>query len=58
MINDLFVSIISFESLLLVQDYKNGKTPVIMFLVGQVMRKAGKKINAQMVKEKLETKLQ
>ncbi len=37
-----------------VEDYKNGKEPVIMFLVGQVMRKIGQKIDAQMVKEKIE----
>jgi len=41
-----------------VQDYKNGKEPVIMFLVGQVMRKVGKKIDAQMLKEKLQKMLQ
>ena len=41
-----------------VNDYKGGKLTTIMFLVGQVMRKAGKKIDAQMVKEKLEKKLQ
>jgi len=40
-----------------VTDYKNGKITVIMFLVGQVMRKVGKKIDAQMVKEKLERSL-
>lgn len=36
-----------------VVDYKSGKETVIMFLLGQVMRKIGKKINAQMVKEKI-----
>ncbi len=40
-----------------VADYKKGKVTVIMFLVGMVMRKAGKKIDAQMVKEKLTTTL-
>ena len=40
-----------------VAEYKAGKEPVIMFLVGQVMRKAGKKIDAQMVKEKLSKQL-
>lgn len=41
-----------------VADYKKGKVTVIMFLVGMVMRKVGKKIDAQMVKEKLEYALQ
>jgi aspartyl-tRNA(Asn)/glutamyl-tRNA(Gln) amidotransferase subunit B len=40
-----------------VADYKGGKLTTIMFLVGMVMRKAGKKIDAQMVKEKLEKEL-
>lgn len=40
-----------------VADYKKGKVTVIMFLVGMVMRKVGKKIDAQMVKTKLETTL-
>lgn len=40
-----------------VVDYKSGKETVIMFLVGQVMRKAGAKIDAQLVKEKLQEKL-
>lgn len=34
-----------------VEDYKSGKESVIMFLVGQVMKKVGKKIDAQVVKE-------
>lgn len=38
-------------------DYKSGKETVIMFLVGQVMRKAGAKIDAQLVKEKLQGEL-
>lgn len=40
-----------------VADYKKGKVTVIMFLVGMVMRKVGKKIDAQMVKTKLEETL-
>ncbi len=40
-----------------VQDYRSGKKTVIMFLVGQVMRQIGKKIDAQMVKSSLEKKL-
>ncbi len=36
-----------------VEDYKAGKETVIMFLVGQVMRQIGKKVDAQMVKTAL-----
>ncbi len=36
-----------------VQDYKNGKESVIMFLVGQVMQKSKEKLDAKIVKEKL-----
>ena len=36
-----------------VEDYKSGKETVIMFLVGQVMKQIGKKVDAQMVKEQL-----
>jgi len=41
-----------------VEDYKKGKETVIMFLVGQVMRKVGKKIDAQMVRKKMQEKIQ
>lgn len=40
-----------------VEDFKNGKETVIMFLVGMVMRSSKEKLNAQMVKEVLEQKL-
>ncbi|HUD44338.1 MAG TPA: Asp-tRNA(Asn)/Glu-tRNA(Gln) amidotransferase subunit GatB [Patescibacteria group bacterium] len=40
-----------------VEDYKNGKETVIMFLVGQVMRQVGKKIDAQLVREQIKKKL-
>ncbi len=40
-----------------VEDFKNGKESVIMFLVGQVMRTIGKRIDAQIVKESLLSKL-
>ncbi len=40
-----------------VDDYKNGKETVIMFLLGQVMRKLAVKADATMIKEKLETEL-
>ncbi len=40
-----------------VEDYKKGKTTVIMFLVGQAMRELKGKIKAEEVREKLETLL-
>ncbi len=40
-----------------VEDYKNGKETVIMFLIGLVMKKAQQKLDAQMVKEKIIQKL-
>ncbi|MCL5073666.1 MAG: Asp-tRNA(Asn)/Glu-tRNA(Gln) amidotransferase subunit GatB [Actinobacteria bacterium] len=40
-----------------VEDYKKGKESVIMFLVGMAMRKIGKKIDANLVKEKIIEKL-
>jgi len=40
-----------------VEDFKNGKESVIMFLVGQVMRTSPVKLDAQMVKEKLKNAL-
>lgn len=40
-----------------VEDFKNGKEPVIMFLVGQVMRQFPEKIDAGKVKESLLSKL-
>ncbi|MGE5041756.1 MAG: Asp-tRNA(Asn)/Glu-tRNA(Gln) amidotransferase subunit GatB [Candidatus Levyibacteriota bacterium] len=41
-----------------VTDYKNGKENVIMFLLGMVMRKAGKKLDANLVKNRLQEDLQ
>lgn len=40
-----------------VTDYKAGKENSLMFLLGQVMKKLGKKVNAQEVKEKIKTQL-
>ena len=40
-----------------VTDFKNGKEPVIMFLVGQVMRQFPEKIDSGKVKESLLSKL-
>ena len=40
-----------------VADYKNGKESVIMFLVGQVMRAIGKKVDPHLVKSKLQSAL-
>jgi aspartyl-tRNA(Asn)/glutamyl-tRNA(Gln) amidotransferase subunit B len=41
-----------------VQDYKNGKESVIMFILGQVMRKLGKKVDTQAVLAKIKSHLQ
>lgn len=38
-------------------DYKNGKENAIMFLIGQVMRQIGKKIDAEQIKAVLTAKL-
>jgi aspartyl-tRNA(Asn)/glutamyl-tRNA(Gln) amidotransferase subunit B len=40
-----------------VEDYKSGKEQALMFLLGQVARLAGKKIDIQSTREKLKTKL-
>ncbi len=40
-----------------VEDYKKGKQASIMFLLGQTMKKIGKKVDATMVKEKIEKEL-
>lgn len=40
-----------------VDDYRKGKTNVIMFLIGQVMREAKQKLDTKLVKETLEKKL-
>ncbi len=40
-----------------VQDFKNGRENVIMYLVGLVMKKSKEKLDAQMVREKLTKKL-
>lgn len=37
-----------------VEDYKNGKEPVIMFLVGQIMRKLAVKADAMEIRKRLE----
>ncbi|MGH9857968.1 MAG: Asp-tRNA(Asn)/Glu-tRNA(Gln) amidotransferase subunit GatB, partial [Acidobacteriota bacterium] len=34
-------------------DYKNGKEPVLMFLVGQTMKKLGKKVDVNLVKNRI-----
>jgi aspartyl-tRNA(Asn)/glutamyl-tRNA(Gln) amidotransferase subunit B len=41
-----------------VTDYKSGKDSVIMFLLGQTMKKIGKKVDTQLVKRQLEQNLQ
>lgn len=40
-----------------VEDYKKGKQTSIMFLVGQTMRKLGKKVDATMVRGRIEKEL-
>lgn len=40
-----------------VEDYKNGKQNSIMFLLGQVMRKIGKKVDAGIIKNRIEKEL-
>jgi aspartyl-tRNA(Asn)/glutamyl-tRNA(Gln) amidotransferase subunit B len=46
------------ENLKAVGDYRQGKEQVLMFLVGQVARLIGKKIDSLQVKEKIKAKLQ
>lgn len=41
-----------------IKEYKAGKTTVIMFLVGQVMKKMGGKADANIIKNILEKKLE
>ncbi len=41
-----------------VEDYKKGKENVIMFLLGQVMRQLGKKVDTQLVLRKIKENLQ
>ena len=55
-LDEILTTVLS-ENTKAVDDYKSGKTNVIMFLVGQVMRKLTEKVDAQMIKEKLELKL-
>ncbi|MDO8658675.1 MAG: Asp-tRNA(Asn)/Glu-tRNA(Gln) amidotransferase subunit GatB [Candidatus Levybacteria bacterium] len=45
------------ENLKAVEDYKKGKENVIMFLVGQVMKKVKQKIDTRLLKEKIEVKI-
>jgi len=40
-----------------VEDFKKGKESVIMYLVGQVMRSLGKKVDVRLVKDKLASSL-
>ena len=51
-LNEIINKVIS-ENEKAVTDYKNGKEPVLMFLVGQVMRNYGEKIDASTVKDEL-----
>ncbi len=45
------------ENVKAVEDYKKGKGASIMFLLGQIMRKIGRKVDATMVKERIEKEL-
>jgi len=40
-----------------IEDYKNGKTNVIMFLIGRVMKEAKQKLDVKLIKETLENYL-
>lgn len=51
-LSSLIESVIS-ENPQAVTDYKNGKENSVMFLLGQVMRKAGKKLDANEVKKSI-----
>ena len=55
-LDNLLASVLS-ENPKAVEDYKSGKINVIMFLVGQVMRRLTEKVDAPMIKERLEQKL-
>ncbi len=50
---DALISSVLSENQKAVEDYKKGKESIMMYLVGQVIRKAGKKIDANMVKDAL-----
>lgn len=56
-LQNIFSEVIS-ENPKAVEDYKSGKEQVIMFLVGQSMKKIGKKVDVNMVREKLQKQLQ
>lgn len=47
-----------FENEKAVEDYKKGKQTSIMFLLGQTMRRIGKKVDATIIREKIEKELQ
>jgi aspartyl-tRNA(Asn)/glutamyl-tRNA(Gln) amidotransferase subunit B len=51
------ISAVLKENVKAVEDYKNGKETVIMYLLGQTMRKLGRKVDTQMIKKKLEEQL-
>lgn len=48
-----FIDEVLIENEKAVTDYKNGKETVIMFLLGQTMRKIGKKVDTKLVLEQL-----
>jgi aspartyl-tRNA(Asn)/glutamyl-tRNA(Gln) amidotransferase subunit B len=56
-LNTIILEVLS-EQEKAVLDFKNGKESVIMFLLGQVMRKLGKKVDTQSVLAKIKSHLQ
>ncbi len=55
-LNNIIKNVIK-ENAKAANDYKNGKEQAIMFLVGQVLRRLGKKINIEIIKKRLEEKI-
>lgn len=53
-----FINEVLLENEKAVTDYKNGKEASLMFLLGQTMKKIGKKVDTQMVKQQLQKALQ
>ncbi len=54
---DKIVSEVFEENDRVVQDFKNGKEPVLMFLLGQVLKKIGRKVDTVVIKDFIIEKL-
>ena len=52
-----YISEVMKENEKAVADYKNGKEASLMFLLGQTMRKIGKKVDTKVVLEQLKKQL-